>query len=99
MEQNITTYEDMVVDPINKILFCGVPKAATTIWKRMFLKMEFPRFTNVPLEEVRAGKDGKLSTTHGQDLRTLGDFTIEQRKQIIASYYKVTKNLLMQTNF
>ena len=90
MEKNITTYEDIVVDQERKILFCGVPKAATTIWKRMFLKMEFPRFANVPLDEVRSGKDGKLSTTKGQDLKTLKDFTIEERKQIFDTYYKVS---------
>merc|ERR1712025_1109343 len=88
MDQNLTTYEDIVVDEDRKILFCGVPKAATTIWKRMFLKMEFPRFANVPLEEVRQGKDGKLSTTKGQDLKTLKDFPDDQRKNIIDTYYK-----------
>ena len=51
--------------------------------------MIFPRFANVDLEEIRAGKDGKLSTTHGQDLKTLEDYPIEQRKEIINSYNKV----------
>lgn len=88
MEKNITTYEDMVVDEERQILFCGVPKSATTIWKRMFLKMEFPRFANVPLEEVRSGKDGKLSTTKGQDLKTLKDYSISERKRIFDTYYK-----------
>lgn len=90
MEKNITTYEDMVVDEERQILFCGVPKSATTIWKRMFLKMEFPRFANVPLEEVRSGKDGKLSTTKGQDLKTLKDYSISERKRIFDTYYKVS---------
>ena len=81
---------DTVVDEENKILFCGVPKAATTVLKRMFLKMEFPRFKNVELDEIRAGKDGKLSNTHGQDLRSLEDYSIEKRKQILQSYYKVS---------
>ena len=93
MEKNITTYEDMVVDEERKLLFCGIPKAATTIWKRMFLKMQFPRFANVPLDEVRSGKDGKLSTTKGQDLKTLKDFSIEERKQIFDTYYKVSQFL------
>ena len=81
---------DTVVDEENKILFCGVPKAATTVLKRMFLKMEFPRFKNVELDDIRAGKDGKLSNTHGQDLRSLEDYSIEKRKQILQSYYKVS---------
>ena len=80
---------DTVVDEENKILFCGVPKAATTVLKRMFLKMEFPRFKNVELDDIRAGKDGKLSNTHGQDLRSLEDYSVEKRKQILQSYYKV----------
>ena len=101
MEKNITTYEDMVVDEERQILFCGVPKSATTIWKRMFLKMEFPRFANVPLEEVRSGKDGKLSTTKGQDLKTLKDYSISERKRIFDTYYKVTLKVahIGYTNF
>jgi len=87
-DTNTTTYMDTVVDEENKILFCGVPKAASTVIKRMFLKMEFPRFKNVELDDIRAGKDGKLSNTHGQDLRSLEDYSIEKRKQILQSYFK-----------
>ena len=78
-----------MVDEERKLLFCGVPKAASTLLKRMFLKMEFPRFQNVELDDIRAGKDGKLSNTHGQDLKTLRDYPIEKRKDILKSYFKV----------
>ena len=93
-DTNTTTYMDTVVDEENKILFCGVPKAATTVLKRMFLKMEFPRFKNVELDDIRAGKDGKLSNTHGQDLRSLEDYSLEKRKQILQSYYKVSIQII-----
>ena len=44
------------------------------------------------LDDIRAGKDGKLSNTHGQDLRTLEDYSIEKRKIILQSYYKVSND-------
>ena len=69
-------------------MFCGVPKAATTLMKRIFLKSLFPRYKDVPLDEIRDGPNGKLSTTHGQDLKYLHEYPVEQRKGIIRDYFK-----------
>ena len=84
------TYTDIVVDETRRILFCGVPKAATTTWKRIFLKTTFARYADVPLDEIRDGKYGQLSNTHGQDLKYLSDFPVEERKGIIRDYFKVS---------
>ncbi len=69
-------------------MFCGVPKAATTLIKRIFLKASFDRYKDVPLDEIRDGPTGKLSTTHGQDLKYLHEYPVEQRKGIIRDYFK-----------
>jgi len=82
------TLMDVVVDEERRIMFCGVPKAATTLIKRIFLKASFDRYKDVPLDEIRDGPTGKLSTTHGQDLKYLHEYPVEQRKGIIRDYFK-----------
>ena len=53
------------------------------------LKVEFPRYKNVPIDEIRDGKDGQLSNTHGSDLKYLSDYPIETRKEMLQDYFKV----------
>ena len=44
----------------------------------------------MPLNEIRDGKDGALSNTHGEDLKYLKDYSVEERKNILRDYFKVS---------
>lgn len=73
--------ERLIVDESKKLLFCPVPKAGSSNWKRIFVKL-----TNGDYEDVEDLMD--IRSVHHIHLPTLSDYTEEKRIEIINSYSK-----------
>lgn len=73
--------ERLLVDLEKKILFCPIPKAGSSNWKRIFAKLTTENYDEVDdLLEIRK--------VHHIQLPVLSDFSDEKQKKILKDFSK-----------
>ena len=73
--------ERLIVDESKKLVFCPVPKAGSSNWKRIFVKL-----TNGDYEDVEDLLD--IRGVHHIHLPTLSEYSKDKQIEIINSYSK-----------
>ena len=71
----------LIVDETHKLIYCSIPKAGSSNWKRIFVKLLNPEYQNA--EDLL-----EINHVHHIELPTLSSFTEKQQKEFLTTFRK-----------
>ena len=73
--------ERLIVDETRKMIYCPIPKAGSSNWKRIFIKLTHPEYEDTEdLLDIRG--------VHHIELPTLDSFSEEKQEKVLKEYRK-----------
>ena len=81
--------ERLIVDETRKMIYCPIPKAGSSNWKRIFIKLTHPEYEDTEdLLDIRG--------VHHIELPTLDSFSVDKQEKVLKEYRKFRriKNLI-----
>ena len=73
--------ERLIVDETRKMIYCPIPKAGSSNWKRIFIKLTHPEYEDTEdLLDIRG--------VHHIDLPTLDSLSQEKQEKVLKEYRK-----------
>ena len=81
--------ERLIVDETRKMIYCPIPKAGSSNWKRIFIKLTHPEYEDTEdLLDIRG--------VHHIELPTLDSFSVDKQEKVLKEYrkFRTIKNLI-----